>query len=208
MRGSLGGAAAPCRRRPLAAVLLALSGGTRLRCLSSVTGTRLRVWHLEGALETPVGPELGGRATGRHGFRPPSLPAPQPVPGSGVTTMNAEPAGSRRSLCPRGSQRLPSAREGLTPETRESRDEVGGEQVLRSETNKCALCTGAWRMTLKAEEDAPRPPRQPSPACGSFPRRPDSVAQSHRLPHFLGQLVSGSCQGAASGNIVRLYKRI
>lgn len=82
-----------------------------------------------------------GDAEGTARFRPPSLPAPQPVPGAGGTMMNAEPAGSQRSSACRAQRRRSRVRGGFAP--RNPGDRGVEEQVPRSETTKYAPSSGA-----------------------------------------------------------------
>lgn len=114
---------------------------------------------------------VGGRPRGGAGSsRPPSLPAPQPVPGSGVTAMNAEPSGCL-------------SRMGSLPKPR-VRDRQGAGAAPR---NQQVRPEHRWPADAKSCDGRLPPPRRPLPACGSFPRRPGSGSgtQSHRCPRLL-----------------------
>lgn len=62
---------------------------------------------------------------------------------------------------------------------------------------------GPSRMTLKAEEDAHRPPWQPLPVYGFLPLPPGSGARSHRPTTWASWPLLWPGHFAASGNIVQ-----
>lgn len=200
-----GPSAARCLLRPLAVARPARSGQGLDFCPSRVASAPVRVWPLKAPWKhLGVRGWQAGDAEGTARFRPPSLPVPQPVPGAGGTMMNAEPGGSQRSSAGGVVRRRSPIRGGFAPRNPGKRG--WGVQVLCLQITKCSRSTGfrPGRMTLKAGEEAHRPPWQPLPVCGCFPRQSGSVARNHSCLHFLGQLASGSLPGhfAASGDIV------
>lgn len=97
-----------------------------------------------------------GDAEGTARFRPPSLPALQPVPGAGGTMVNVELSGSQRCSACRARCRRSPVRGGFVP--RNPGDRGVGEQVQRSETTKCVRSTGAQADDAKSCGGRPPPP--------------------------------------------------
>lgn len=175
--GPLAAPCAPSRQRQPTVVLPACSGPEVDLCPSLASpepGSGL-------ALGRRPGNTCGARASragdaeGTARFRPPSLPAPQPVPGAGRTKMNAEPAGSQRSSACGPSAGAPASGVGSLPETQEIA--VWRSRCRAQKPRNAPQAVAPSRMTLKAEEDAHRPPWGSHSVYRSLPRRSGSMAK-------------------------------
>lgn len=115
------------------------------------------------------GRDLDERASAAEGmarFRPPSLPAPQPVPGAGRTMMNAEPAPSAA---------LHAAPRRRSPKPRE-----------------CSRSTGTQPSDVKSWGGSPTPPKGSITCLWVLPAATRLRGPKSPRLYLLGQLASAS----------------